>query len=93
MLGSAASTGWLRERRKLMAVQLNEAKFNAGLVFVLARALQRRIPEHIAIEQAAYWLRSHGYDRQADELDDLTSQKLVGPDCPAAIVSPEHHRR
>ena len=76
-----------------MDVQLNEAIFNEGLVFVIAMALQRRIPEHIAIEQAAYWLRSHGYDRQADELDDLTSQKLVGPDCPAAIVNPEHHRR
>ncbi len=73
-----------------MAVLINEAKFNAGLVFVLARALQRRIPEHIAIGQAAYWLRSHGYDRQADELDDQTSQKLVGSNCPTTIVSPEN---
>ena len=72
-----------------MAVQFNEPKFNAGLVFVLARALQRRVPEHIAIGQAAYWLRSHGYDRQADELDDQTSQKLVGPVCPTTIVCPE----
>ena len=76
----------------LMNKQFNEAKFNAGLVFVLARSLQRRCPEHIAIEQAAYWLRSHGYDRQADELDDQTSQKLVGPDCPTRMVGPEQHR-
>ena len=75
-----------------MAVQINEAKFNAGLVFVLARALQRRIPEHIAIGQAAYWLRSHGYDRQADELDDQTSQKRIGPDFPTTIVGLEKHR-
>lgn len=52
-----------------MTVQFNKAKFNAGLVFVLARALQRRCPDHIALGQAAYWLRCHGHGREAEQLE------------------------
>jgi hypothetical protein len=53
----------------------NQAKFNAGLVFVLARALQRHSSEHIAVEQAAYWLRSHGFERHADQLGEQTGSR------------------
>jgi hypothetical protein len=55
---------------------ISQTNFNAGLVFVLARALQRRCPDHIALNQAAYWLRSHGYDRQAKELENKNSQSF-----------------
>jgi hypothetical protein len=61
---------------------ISQTNFNAGLVFVLARALQRRCPDHIALKQAAYWLRSQGYDRQAKELEGRNSQ----PFCLQATV-------
>ena len=57
------------ESTVLLARPENQGKFNAGLVFVLARALQRHGPEHIAVGQAAHWLRRNGFEKKAGELE------------------------
>ena len=46
----------------------DDPKFSAGLIHVMAKALQRHAPDHIAIWQAAAWLREQGFDRQAQQL-------------------------
>jgi hypothetical protein len=53
---------------KWQGMSINQNKFEAGFIYALAKALQRRCPGHFAIDQAANWLRSHGYASEADKL-------------------------
>jgi hypothetical protein len=43
-------------------------RLDAGLVYIFAAALCRRCPDHYAVDQAANWLRSHGYGSEAEKL-------------------------
>jgi len=47
---------------------INQHKFNAGLVYFMALALQRRSPGHAGVIEAIEWLNDHGYLREAEQL-------------------------
>lgn len=49
-------------------MHIAQDRLDAGLVYILAVALCRRSPNHYAIDQAANWLRSHGYGSEAEKL-------------------------
>jgi hypothetical protein len=62
-------------------------RLDAGLVYILAIALCRRSPDHYAIDQAADWLRSHGYGREAEMLVSNSSANRLHPSSKQAIAS------
>jgi hypothetical protein len=46
----------------------NQQRLEAGLVYLMAKALQRRCEDHEAIEDCARWLLEQGYEREAKQL-------------------------
>jgi hypothetical protein len=46
----------------------NQQRLEAGLVFLMAKALQRRCKDHEALLECAEWLHEQGYEREAEQL-------------------------
>jgi len=44
-------------------------EYNAGLIYVMAKALQRHSPDHVTIWQAVTWLREQRFEHEADALE------------------------
>ncbi|MBT4700658.1 MAG: hypothetical protein HOB79_06235 [Rhodospirillaceae bacterium] len=49
----------------IVAVRSNYQRLEAGLVYLMAMALQRRCPGHPSIEEASNWLGDRGHVREA----------------------------
>lgn len=52
---------------------VNQQKFQAGLVYLLAVALQRRCRGHTAVRDAVQWLSENGYSRESQRLLEMQS--------------------